>query len=62
MITNVGSVGKTEVTNCVLRFRKGGLGLWWPRNRTAWLSGRIGEEGMGDLVCERPVGEEAADP
>jgi hypothetical protein len=49
-----------------LRFCKGSLGLWWPRNRTAWLSGRMGEEGPGvgggGLVCERPVGEEAADP
>lgn len=34
-----------------------------PKNRTAWLSGRMREEeGTGDLVCERPVGEEAADP
>lgn len=66
-MTNVGSVGKIEVA-CEEVPKGKHLPLvaknkTKQKNRTAWLSGRMREEGTtGDLVCERPVGEEAADP
>lgn len=67
MITNVGSVGKIEVTNCVEILQ----GKPWPLvakeqdSLAFWQDGGGGSgcwEGGGGLVCERPVGEEAADP
>lgn len=62
-MTNVGSVGKIEVA-CeeVPKGKHLPLVAKKKKKRPAWLSGRMREEGTGDLVCERPVGEEAADP
>lgn len=62
MITNVGTVEvKIEVTNCV----EIPQGKPWPsvaKEQDSLAFWQRGGGGYGDLVCERPVGEEAADP